>query len=59
VRQLEWRLEKQLEQVRRSRFERRSRVIRREFDEYRQWVEENLSTGTELYLISRDGNGKA
>ena len=33
VRQLELRLEKQLEQVRRSQFERRSRVIRRVFDE--------------------------
>ncbi|HEX9867393.1 MAG TPA: hypothetical protein VGC99_02155 [Candidatus Tectomicrobia bacterium] len=47
VRQLEWRLEKQLEQVRRSQFERRSRVIRRVFDEYRQWVEETLSTEPE------------
>ena len=50
VRQLEWRLEKQLEQVRRSQFERRSRVIRRVFDEYRQWVEETLSPEPEPYL---------
>ena len=50
VRQLEWRLEKQLEQVRRSQFERRSQVIRRVFDEYRQWVEETLSTEPEPYL---------
>jgi vacuolar-type H+-ATPase subunit E/Vma4 len=50
VRQLELRLEKQLEQVRRSQFERRSRVIRRVFDEYRQWVEETLSTEPEPYL---------
>jgi hypothetical protein len=50
VRQLELRLEKQLEQVRRSRFERRSQVIRRVFDEYRQWVEDTLSTEPEPYL---------
>jgi DNA-binding transcriptional regulator YbjK len=50
VQQLELRLEKQLEQVRRSQFERRSRVIRRVFDEYRQWVEETLSTEPEPYL---------
>ena len=50
MRQLEWRLEKQLEQVRRSQFERRSRVIRRVFDEYRQWVEETLSTEPGPYL---------
>jgi len=50
VQQLELRLEKQLEQVRRSQFERRSRVIRRVFDEYRQWVEDTLSTEPEPYL---------
>jgi len=50
VQQLELRLEKQLEQVRRSQFERRSRVISRVFDEYRQWVEETLSTEPEPYL---------
>ncbi len=50
VQQLELRLEKQLEQVRRSQFERRSRVIRRVFDKYRQWVEETLSTEPEPYL---------
>jgi hypothetical protein len=50
VQQLEWRLEKQLAQVRRSQFERRSRVIRRVFDEYRQWVEDTLSTEPEPYL---------
>ncbi|HEY7491875.1 MAG TPA: hypothetical protein VIH59_12305 [Candidatus Tectomicrobia bacterium] len=33
VQQLELRLERRLEQVRRSQFERRSRVIRRVFDE--------------------------
>ena len=50
VQQLELRLEKQLEQIRRSQFERRSRVIRRVFDEYRQWVEDTLSTEPEPYL---------
>jgi hypothetical protein len=50
VQQLEWRLEKQLEQVSRSQFERRSRVITRVFDEYRQWVEDTLSTEPEPYL---------
>jgi len=50
LRQLELRLEKQVEQVRRIQFERRSRVIRRVFDEYRQWVEETLSTEPEPYL---------
>jgi vacuolar-type H+-ATPase subunit E/Vma4 len=50
VRRLERRLEKQLEQVRRDQFERRSRVIRCVFDGYRQWVEETLSTEPEPYL---------
>ena len=50
VQQLELRLANQLEQVRRSQFERRSRVIRRVFDEYRQWVEDTLSTEPEPYL---------
>lgn len=50
MQQLELRLEKQLEQVRRSQFERRSRVIRRVFDDYRQWVEDTLSTEPEPYL---------
>jgi superfamily II DNA or RNA helicase len=50
VQQLTLRLEKQLEQVRRSQFERRSRVISRVFDDYRQWVEDTLSTEPEPYL---------
>jgi hypothetical protein len=50
MQQLELRLEKQLEQVRRSQFERRSRVIRRVFDDYRQWVADTLSTEPEPYL---------
>jgi hypothetical protein len=50
VRQLELRLEKQLEQIRRSQFERRSEGIRKVFDEYRLWVEDTLSTEPEPYL---------
>jgi hypothetical protein len=50
VQQLELRLANQLEQVRRSQFERRSRVISRVFDDYRQWVEDTLSTEPEPYL---------
>ena len=50
VQQLEVRLATQLEQVRRSQFERRSQVIRRVFDEYRQWVEDTLSTEPAPYL---------
>ena len=50
MQQLTVRLEKQLVQVRQSRFAQRSRVIRRVFDEYRQWVEETLSTEPEPYL---------
>jgi len=50
LRQLTVRLEKQLEQVRRSQFERRSRIIRRVFDEYRQWIEDTLSTEPQPYL---------
>ena len=44
VQQLELRLAKQLEHVRRS------RVIRRVFDDYRQWVADTLSTEPEPYL---------
>jgi hypothetical protein len=50
VQQLELRLEKQLEQIRRSQFERCSQVIRRVFDEYCLWVEDTLSTEPEPYL---------
>jgi hypothetical protein len=50
VQQLELRLEKQLEQVRRSQFARRSQGIRKVFDEYRLWVEDTLSTEPEPYL---------
>jgi hypothetical protein len=50
VQRLELRIEKQLEPVRRSQFERRSRVVRRVFDEYRQWVEDTLSIEPAPYL---------
>jgi len=50
VQQLALRLEKQLEQIRRSQFARRSEGIRKVFDEYRQWVEDSLSTEPEPYL---------
>jgi superfamily II DNA or RNA helicase len=42
--QLELRLEKQIETVKRSRFEARSRQIGRVFDDYRQWVQDTLTT---------------
>jgi hypothetical protein len=50
MRQLELRLEKQLEQIRRGQFERRSQGIRQVFEEYRLWVEDTLSTEPEPYL---------
>ena len=42
--QLELRLENQIETVKRSRFEARSRQIGRVFDDYRQWVQDTLTT---------------
>lgn len=42
--QLEIRLENQIETVKRSRFESRSRQIGRVFDDYRQWVQDTLTT---------------
>ena len=44
VRQLELQLEKVLETVARSRFERRNQQIQRVFDDYRNWVEDTLIT---------------
>ena len=44
MQQLELRLENQLDTVRRGRFERRSQLIRRVFDDYRQWVQDTLTT---------------
>ena len=42
--------EKVIEGVRHSRFERRSRQIRRVFDEYRLWVEDTLTTEPQPYV---------
>jgi len=44
IQQLELRLENQIETVKRSRFEARSRQIGRVFDDYRQWVQDTLTT---------------
>lgn len=48
--QLSLDLEKQLETVRRSRFEQRSRDIHRVFDDYRRWVEDTLSTEPQPWI---------
>ena len=48
--QLELRLENVIEGVKRSRFERRSQQIRRVFDDYRQWVEDTLTTEPEPHI---------
>ena len=48
--QLELRLEKVIEGVKRSRFERRSQQIHRVFDDYRQWVEDTLTTEPQPYI---------
>jgi hypothetical protein len=48
--QLELRLERQLETVRRGKFERRSQVIRRVFDDYRQWVQDTLTTEPQPWI---------
>ena len=50
IQQLTVRLEKQLVKVGQSRFEQRSRHIRRVFDDYRQWVEDTLTTEPQPYL---------
>ena len=44
IEQLELRLESQIETVKRSRFEARSRQIGHVFDDYRQWVHDTLTT---------------
>jgi superfamily II DNA or RNA helicase len=52
-RQLEQRsldLEKQLETVKRGRFEQRSQHIQRVFDDYRRWVEDTLSTEPQPWI---------
>jgi superfamily II DNA/RNA helicase len=44
ITQLELRLENQIETLKRSRFEARSRQIGTVFDDYRQWVQDTLTT---------------
>lgn len=48
--QLELRLEKVIEGVKRSRVERRSQQIHRVFDDYRKWVEDTLTTEPQPYI---------
>ena len=48
--QLEMRLENQIEAVKRSRFENRSRQIGRVFDDYRQWVQDTLTTEPQPWI---------
>ena len=48
--QLELRLEKQIETVKRSRFERRSQQIGRVFDDYREWVKDTLTTEPQPWI---------
>lgn len=48
--QLELRLEKLIEGVRQSKREQRGKQIRQVFDEYRQWVEDTMSTEPQPYI---------
>jgi hypothetical protein len=48
--QLSLELERQLETVRRGRFEQRSQHIRRVFDDYRQWVQDTLTTEPQPWI---------
>ena len=48
--QLELRLENQIEAVKRSRFESRSRQIGSVFDDYRKWVEDTLTTEPQPWI---------
>lgn len=50
IQQLQLRLENQIETVKRSRFEARSRQIGRVFDDYRQWVHDTLTTEPEPWI---------
>jgi superfamily II DNA or RNA helicase len=50
IEQLELDLEKVLEGVKRAKFERRSRYIHRVFDDYRQWVQDSLTTEPEPHI---------
>lgn len=48
--QLSLDLERQLETVRKGRFEQRSQHIRRVFDDYRQWVQDTLTTEPQPWI---------
>jgi superfamily II DNA or RNA helicase len=50
IEQLSLELEKQLETVKRGRFEQRSRDIHRVFDDYRRWVEDTLTTEPQPWI---------
>jgi hypothetical protein len=50
MRQLQLDLDKGLEGVARSRFERRSQQVHRVFDDYRQWVKDTLTTEPQPYI---------
>ena len=50
IEQLTLRLEGQIETVRHSRFERRSQQIYRVFDDYRQWVNDTLTTEPQPWI---------
>lgn len=50
MQQLELDLAKQLETVKRGRFEQRSQQINRVFDDYRQWVQDTLTTEPQPWI---------
>jgi len=50
IEQLQLRLDKQIETVKRARFERRSQGIHRVFDDYRQWVQDTLTTEPQPWI---------
>ena len=50
MQQLTLELDKQLETVKRGRFEQRSQQINRVFDDYRQWVQDTLTTEPQPWI---------
>ena len=50
MQQLTLELEKQLETVKRGRFEQRNQQINRVFDDYRQWVQDTLTTEPQPWI---------
>jgi hypothetical protein len=50
IQQLSLQLENQIETVKRARFERRSQYIHRVFDDYRQWVQDTLTTEPQPWI---------